>query len=61
MILQTKRIGYCQSDNPDVLFRTYKACEDYYCDWLVTRLNGDEGYIEEVIMEPGQNYYGEGV
>ena len=61
MILQTKRIGYIQSDNPDVIFRTYKACEDYYADGPVTKINGDDGYIEEVVMEPGQIYYGEDI
>ena len=59
MILQTKRIGYIQSDNAEVIFRTYKACEDYYADGPVTKINGDDGFIEEVVMEPGQTYYGE--
>ena len=55
------RIGYSQSDNPDTFFRTYQACEDYYSDGPVTAINGDEGYIEPVQMEPGQTYYGEDI
>lgn len=61
MILQTKRIGYIQSDNPDVIFRTYKVCENFYSDGPVTAINGDEGFIEEIVMEPGQTYFGEDI
>lgn len=54
---KTRRIGYSQSDNPDKIFRTYKDCEDHFCELPVTKLNGDDGYIEPVVMTPDQDYY----
>lgn len=55
------RIGYIQIDNPDTIFRTYKECEDYFCELPVTKINGDEGYIEKIVMEPGQTYFEEDI